>query len=154
MACAAVSLDVGFPYNYLFLGILLFSFFLTTPFIIVIVYKTKALLENQKSMMTQKTYTMHKELLRTLIFQLIVPGITLLIPYLVTACFVIMEMEAVAFVFQTNFVIGTLHSTMNTIMIVYFIKPYRIQFIRTFWDSPKLFLMKYRWNLNTHDTNW
>lgn len=142
MACTTVSTDVGFPYNYLFIGTLNISFIIPIPIICILIYKIRALLEDQKLIMSEKTYSMHKELFKTLIFQFLVPGGTIFIPYTIMMSLIIFNTRNMAVVFQVTYEFGTLHSTMNTVMMVCFIKPYRHKFIQKFWNKPKQVIMK------------
>ena len=147
MACTTVSTDIGFPYNYLFLIFINSEFALPIPFILILIYKTRVSLERQKENMNEKTYLMHKDLLKILIFQLIIPGATLFIPFTITVALTIFDVNSVAVVFQVTHLLGTLHSTLNTIMMLYFIKPYRLRFTQNLWYIPKrLFAKKYMIN--------
>ena len=130
MACTTISLDVGFPYNYLFIMFLGAGFIIPVPIIAILIYKTLILLRNQKSMMSEKTYLMHRELFKTLIFQFAVPGGTIFVPYVITITMIIFSIGDIAIVFQAAYLFGTLHSTMNTVMMLCFIKPFRNQFLK------------------------
>lgn len=149
-----MSFDTGIPYNYLYCFFLFLSMFGTVPFIAFMIHQTKILLERQKTVMTIRTYRMHNELLRTLIFQLAVPSITLLIPYIGTVALALVGIENISYIFQANYILGTLHSTMNTLMMVYFIKPYRVKFCTNIWYKPKQFLSD-QWNIygTTHGSD-
>ena len=75
--------------------------------------------------MSAKTYEMNTELLKSLIFQLSVPAIFVTVPFTVFSICVALEIEKMSFFSQAQYILVTLHSPTNTIMMVYFIKPYR-----------------------------
>ena len=92
--------------------------------------------------MSAKTYQMNKELLKSLIFQLTVPTVFMTIPFTVFLAFILLEIEGVAFLIQADYISGTLHSTMNTVMMIYFIKPYREKLIKNFYSNKSILLSK------------
>ena len=82
--------------------------------------------------MSAKTAQMHRQMLKALILQLIVigseysqnkhilqvPFCTLFVPFTLLAYFVMMEIE-VPIMYKSLFVLGSLHSVTNTLMMVY-----------------------------------
>uniref|UniRef100_A0AC35GDV3 G protein-coupled receptor n=1 Tax=Panagrolaimus sp. PS1159 TaxID=55785 RepID=A0AC35GDV3_9BILA len=82
--------------------------------------------------MSEKTYRMHRQLLITLIFQLLVPTITLFAPYSIVTAFIIAGAEDFGWLSQTSIIFGSLHSTLNTCMMLYFIQPYRQAVFKVF----------------------
>ena len=82
--------------------------------------------------MSAKTAQMHRQMLKALILQLIVigevnipnnkhilqvPFCTLFVPFTLLAYFVMMEIE-VPIMYKSLFVLGSLHSVTNTLMMV------------------------------------
>lgn len=116
---------------------MLFSFTITIPIIFILVIKSQNILRKERGKMTNRTYQMHKELLKTLIFQVLVPTCTLSGPFITAVALIAFGVEEIAHIVQTSYIFGTLHSTMNTIMMIYFVKPYRRRFIYYFWQMPK-----------------
>ncbi|KAE9548429.1 hypothetical protein FO519_008358 [Halicephalobus sp. NKZ332] len=133
MACFVISFDVGAPYNYLYFICPLIYCSITFTFIVFMIIRTKALLQEKRAIISHKTYLMHKELLKTLIFQFITPLFTLTIPVLAFIVLIILKTDSTPYLFQAMWVFATCHSTMNTVMMVYFIKPYREKCIHIFW---------------------
>uniref|UniRef100_A0A914PE56 G protein-coupled receptor n=1 Tax=Panagrolaimus davidi TaxID=227884 RepID=A0A914PE56_9BILA len=72
---------------------LIVAFAIGAPAVIFLAYNSFSILNEQKSVMSEKTYRMHRQLLITLIFQLLVPTITLFAPYSIVTAFIIAGAE-------------------------------------------------------------
>uniref|UniRef100_A0A914YV90 Uncharacterized protein n=1 Tax=Panagrolaimus superbus TaxID=310955 RepID=A0A914YV90_9BILA len=112
------------PFATLFMICLTLSFLLTVPLIVVLLVKSFTSLNHQKQYMSQKTYKIHRQLLISIVFQTAVPILTLFAPYSFAFCLLLTGMENVSFIMQGAFIVGTIHSPLNTIMMIYFIQPY------------------------------
>ncbi|KAE9555130.1 hypothetical protein FO519_001625 [Halicephalobus sp. NKZ332] len=113
-ACTTVDYTVEPPFPHLLMGYSMFSMSGVIPVIVILVYKSRKLLQ---------------KLLKALIFQLTVPTCTIMVPFTIVVICMTFGIGNVAYFTQADYVLGTLHSTMNTIMMIYFIKPYRNRLI-------------------------
>ena len=110
------------------------------PIISFLIIKSFKSLRAQQHIMSTKTYKMHRQLLISLIFQLLVPLISLFGPFMIASSFIFLELPIPGskyFMFiiefissfsvfnQLTIILGTLHSPMNCIMMLYFIPYYR-----------------------------
>ena len=118
-----------FPFPHLLFCYTIFSISGSIPIIIVLIIKSRQLLANNRALMSEKTYRLNKELIRCLIFQISIPTFILMVPFSIVIVCMLCDAQYAPYFTQANYVIGTLHSTMNTIMMIYFIKPYRTQFL-------------------------
>ena len=137
-----MSFDVGAPYNLLYCVSFLICCSAAVPVIIFMISGIKDLLKKQRSTISHKTYMMHKELLKTLIFQMMIPLFILTIPSVAFIVLIACNIETTPYLFQVIWISVSCHSTMNTVMMVYFIKPYRYRFIYNFWQVPGEFLSR------------
>uniref|UniRef100_A0AC35G9K2 Uncharacterized protein n=1 Tax=Panagrolaimus sp. PS1159 TaxID=55785 RepID=A0AC35G9K2_9BILA len=129
IGCASIHFDVT-PFPFLFMLSCIAAFTLGVPIVVTLVLKSFSTLKKQRNLMSPKTYKMHHQLLTTLIFQLLVPITTLFGPFIVNSLLVMAGAENIAWLMQSAFVLGTLHSSFNTLMMFYFIQPYRQAFLR------------------------
>uniref|UniRef100_A0A914P2M7 G protein-coupled receptor n=1 Tax=Panagrolaimus davidi TaxID=227884 RepID=A0A914P2M7_9BILA len=131
ISCSASHLEVS-SFTLLFMISLIVAFAIGAPAVIFLAYNSFSILNEQKSVMSEKTYRMHRQLLITLIFQLLVPTITLFAPYSIVTAFIIAGAEDFGWLSQTSIILGSLHSTLNTCMMLYFIQPYRLAVLKVF----------------------
>uniref|UniRef100_A0A914P3H8 Uncharacterized protein n=1 Tax=Panagrolaimus davidi TaxID=227884 RepID=A0A914P3H8_9BILA len=122
--CSSIHFDTT-PFAILFMICLALSFLITVPLIVFLLVKSFTSLNNQKQFMSPKTYKIHRQLLISIVFQTAVPILTLFAPYSFAFCLLLTGMENVSFVMQGAFILGTIHSPLNTIMMIHFIQPYR-----------------------------
>uniref|UniRef100_A0A7E4VS63 G-protein coupled receptors family 1 profile domain-containing protein n=1 Tax=Panagrellus redivivus TaxID=6233 RepID=A0A7E4VS63_PANRE len=122
--CAAVDYDAS-PYPRIFMFFCVGEFVFSLTVIVFIVFKSFAKLRAQRKFMSQKTYRMHNRLLISLIFQLIVPLTTVFIPFTLMSLCVFFSIEDVQWLHMGCMIIGTLHSPLNTIMMLVFLPAYR-----------------------------
>uniref|UniRef100_A0A914QJU9 Uncharacterized protein n=1 Tax=Panagrolaimus davidi TaxID=227884 RepID=A0A914QJU9_9BILA len=122
--CCAMHFSVShWPYYFLLSCVICFTIGL--PIVFYLAYRTFSYLHNQKQTMSSKTYKMHQQLLYSLIFQLVIPTATIFIPFTSLAVFLIIQADNVVYVGQAMYIISTYHSLLNTMLMVFFIKPYR-----------------------------
>ncbi|KAI1709758.1 serpentine type 7TM GPCR chemoreceptor srh domain-containing protein [Ditylenchus destructor] len=123
-SCAASSFDASpFTKFFLFVGMCQFA---TTTFInLWLLHAASRCLKNVRTTMSERTAKMHRQLLKSLIFQMTIPFCTLFIPFVSLAFFALVEVENIEFLFKLVFEIGTSHSFLNTLVMVYCIQPYK-----------------------------
>ncbi|KAI1702074.1 serpentine type 7TM GPCR chemoreceptor srh domain-containing protein [Ditylenchus destructor] len=139
-SCAASSFDASpFTKFFLFVGMCQFA---TTTFInLWLLHAAYNCLKYVKLTMSERTAKMHRQLLKSLIFQMTIPFCTLFIPFVSLAFFALVEVEniecmfllikyfrhdnPISVLFKLVFEIGTSHSFLNTLVMVYFIQPYK-----------------------------
>ncbi|KAE9548518.1 hypothetical protein FO519_008274 [Halicephalobus sp. NKZ332] len=123
-SCASVAFEAS-PYTFYFMSLCCIQFGFTIPLAGVLISKCYKTLQSQRIYMTEKTFKLQKQLILSLIFQLIVPFATLFIPFTLMALFVFLEVSNIAWVYQGLMLVGTLHSFCNTLMMTIMVKPYR-----------------------------
>ncbi|KAE9555314.1 hypothetical protein FO519_001473 [Halicephalobus sp. NKZ332] len=91
-ACSALSFHVTkFPYFFLVGCVVQFT--AIVPASSFLILKCFTTLNVKRHFMSSKTYKMHKQLLVTLVFQLLVPLVTLILPNTFNACVTLFEIE-------------------------------------------------------------
>uniref|UniRef100_A0AC35GN58 Uncharacterized protein n=1 Tax=Panagrolaimus sp. PS1159 TaxID=55785 RepID=A0AC35GN58_9BILA len=95
------------------------------PIILWLIFKTFITLNRQKICMSSFTFELHKQLLHSLIFQLLVPSLTIFVPFVGLTIILLIGANNVISWGQSFYIISTYHSLFNTLMMIYFIKPYR-----------------------------
>ncbi|KAH7726523.1 Protein SRI-1 [Aphelenchoides avenae] len=123
-SCCAAAFDAS-PFSMAFMVVCAIQFALCLPIPSVILYMCHKVLKNSESQLTEKTKRMHRELLFSLIFQLLVPFSTLIVPFLICSIFILFEVNHVQPIFKTLFLSGTTHSFFNTVMMLALVAPYR-----------------------------
>ncbi|KAE9556274.1 hypothetical protein FO519_000457 [Halicephalobus sp. NKZ332] len=123
-SCTATAFETS-PFAFYFMFLCCIQFGLTVPIAAFLISKCFKTLKDQKIFMTEKTFRLHKQLILSLIFQLIVPFSTLFIPFTLMATFVFLEVSNIPWVYQALMLVGTIHSFCNTLMMTIMVKPYR-----------------------------
>ncbi|KAE9545898.1 hypothetical protein FO519_010890, partial [Halicephalobus sp. NKZ332] len=90
--CAAIHYYVT-PWPHYFMLCCVIDFGAGVPIVTTLVVKSFRSLRSQQSIMSPKTYRMHRQLLISLIFQLLVPLFSLFGPFIITAILVLFEVE-------------------------------------------------------------
>ena len=91
-ACSALSFNVTrFPYFFLVGCVVQFT--AIVPASSFLILKCFTTLNSKKNLMSAKTYRMHRQLLVTLVFQLLVPLVTLILPNTFNACVTLFEIQ-------------------------------------------------------------
>ena len=117
------------------------QFGLTIPLAGFLIYTCLKTLQSQRNFMSEKTFRLHKQLILSLVLQLIVPFSTLFIPFTLMAALVFFEVSnitcklldflelfwytIISGIHQGLMLVGTIHSFCNTLMMAIMIKPYR-----------------------------
>uniref|UniRef100_A0AC35F049 G-protein coupled receptors family 1 profile domain-containing protein n=1 Tax=Panagrolaimus sp. PS1159 TaxID=55785 RepID=A0AC35F049_9BILA len=99
------------------------------PIIFFLVCKSFIALKRARSFMTFRTYEMHRQLLLSLIFQLLIPSASIFIPSAVMIFLLAINIQDISFFAQIIYILNASHSFFNTFMMMYFIKPYRQRFL-------------------------
>uniref|UniRef100_A0A914NZ98 Uncharacterized protein n=1 Tax=Panagrolaimus davidi TaxID=227884 RepID=A0A914NZ98_9BILA len=123
-ACSALSFEVTY-FSYAFLVSCVIQFTLIIPAACWLIWKCFNTLMNKRQLMSMRTYRMHYQLLVTLVCQLLVPLSTLILPNTFNALVTLFEIQGLQTIPQVLFILATLHSPLNTIMMLILIKPYR-----------------------------
>uniref|UniRef100_A0AC34QL70 Uncharacterized protein n=1 Tax=Panagrolaimus sp. JU765 TaxID=591449 RepID=A0AC34QL70_9BILA len=104
------------------------EFFIGIPIATILVHKCFNSLNAQKSIMSTKTYQMHRNLLISLIFQWAVPVFVLFTPFGLTAIISFGGVENMHFLSMLGIVVGGFHSFCNTMMMIHLIPHYKHRF--------------------------
>lgn len=123
--CSAAAFESS-SWSFPFIVSQTLQFFGGVPASILFLSLSYKALDAQKDSMSAKTAQMHRQMLKALILQLIVPFCTLFVPFTLLAYFVMMEAEFPA-LYKSLFVLGSLHSVTNTLMMILHIGPYRME---------------------------
>ncbi|KAH7715125.1 Protein STR-86 [Aphelenchoides avenae] len=91
---------------------------------VLLVYLIFRALDERKHAMSVKTHRMHKQLTLALILQLITPGLTLALPFMILVVLALLQADVSTETMLTMQVFG-LHSPLNTLLMVAVVAPYR-----------------------------
>uniref|UniRef100_A0A7E5A1Y4 G-protein coupled receptors family 1 profile domain-containing protein n=1 Tax=Panagrellus redivivus TaxID=6233 RepID=A0A7E5A1Y4_PANRE len=107
----------------------LFTFAFVILFITLCVFR---LLRKSKAVMSNKTATMHRELILTLIVQTVIPVACLVVPCVTMLVAASLKAKTLPILMQFAFQIMTLHSTFNMMAVLILMKPYRDRILLIF----------------------
>ncbi|KAI1709699.1 serpentine type 7TM GPCR chemoreceptor srh domain-containing protein [Ditylenchus destructor] len=123
-SCAVVAFEANnWALAFMISCALQFSF--NIPVNLALLYGSFHTLHKRQAEMSAKTAKMHRQLLRSLIWQMLVPFCTLLVPFSIMSVLVLLQVENVEFFMKLLFLVGTLHSFFNSLAMIYHIHPYR-----------------------------
>ena len=95
-------------------------------------YKTMSLLHRQKSRMRSSTYKMHKRFLNALIAQALLPLFVFCIPVIALIATILIQ-KTYPIVHFLSVLLISLHPATNSLITLYFIRPYRKVFLDFIW---------------------
>ncbi|KAI1717490.1 serpentine type 7TM GPCR chemoreceptor srh domain-containing protein [Ditylenchus destructor] len=123
-SCAVVAFEANnWALAFMISCALQFSF--NIPVNLALLYASFHTLHKRQAEMSAKTAKMHRQLLRSLIWQMLVPFCTLLVPFSIMSVLVLLQVENVEFFMKLLFLVGTLHSFFNSLAMIFHIHPYR-----------------------------
>ena len=126
LSCVMLHPKASWPSSLVHVSVALFCFTISIPIVGILIYKTIEGLNRNRQYMSAISYRMHKRMLKVLVFQLLIPTCTVIIPS-TTAIFIwYMSSEAVPQgTVQIGFILATTHSFTNAMMMLYFFPVYR-----------------------------
>ncbi|KAE9548173.1 hypothetical protein FO519_008613, partial [Halicephalobus sp. NKZ332] len=127
-SCYSTSFSVS-KVSYVFITVCCLQYFTFVPVISTLAYFCHRSLKVSREKMSPKTFRMHRELIFSLLFQIAAPMITLFIPYSVMAAMIIFQVDNVQGFNQIGLLAATFHTTLNTLIVIFSIRPYRKAFL-------------------------
>ncbi|KAI1692513.1 serpentine type 7TM GPCR chemoreceptor sri domain-containing protein [Ditylenchus destructor] len=90
-------------------------------------------MKRTKGIISSKTYRLHKMLTISLLLQFMIPMLLLILPFIAFGIFAVTQLKYAQMVSIVTFVISTTHTTVNAIIMIGMIQPYRAVFFKYFW---------------------
>ncbi|KAI1700907.1 serpentine type 7TM GPCR chemoreceptor sri domain-containing protein [Ditylenchus destructor] len=89
-------------------------------------------MKRTRSIISSKTYRLHKMLTISLLLQFMIPMLLLILPFIAFGIFAVTQLKHAQLVSITTFVISTTHTTVNAFIMIGMIQPYRRVFFKYF----------------------
>ncbi|KAE9554956.1 hypothetical protein FO519_001853 [Halicephalobus sp. NKZ332] len=130
LGCVMLHPEISRPSSLVHVCISIFCFTISIPVVSTLIYKTIYALKENQQYMSAESYRMHRQMLKTLIFQLLIPTCTIILPLTTAIVLWYSSSEGVPqSAVQSGFILATTHSFTNTMMMLYFFPVYRIALI-------------------------
>ncbi|KAI1697783.1 serpentine type 7TM GPCR chemoreceptor srh domain-containing protein [Ditylenchus destructor] len=95
-------------------------------------------MKRTKDVISSKTYRLHKMLTISLLLQFMIPMLLLILPFIAFGIFSVTQLKHAQMVSIVTFVISTTHTTVNAIIMIGMIQPYRKVFFKYFWPIRRM----------------
>ncbi|KAE9549658.1 hypothetical protein FO519_007132 [Halicephalobus sp. NKZ332] len=142
--CAALQNGVSEPFSYLFNVSVVMISGLVIPLVVYLMFENYYHLKDEKRMNSHEVYRVHHDNFFCLIFQLCVPLVAFVLPYSIIQLLVAVGSEQVIMLSQCMIVLTSMHSTANTVIMLFCIPAYRKGAWELFSDPLGTFREIYR----------
>ncbi|KAI1696164.1 serpentine type 7TM GPCR chemoreceptor srh domain-containing protein [Ditylenchus destructor] len=96
-------------------------------------------MKRTKSIISSNTYRLHKMLTISLLLQFTIPMLLIILPFIAIGIFAVTQLKHAQLVSLITFVISTTHTTVNALIMIGMIQPYRKVFFNYFLPIRRMF---------------
>ncbi|KAI1717027.1 serpentine type 7TM GPCR chemoreceptor srh domain-containing protein [Ditylenchus destructor] len=122
-SCMLLGLDIYSIMPFIIACMTMISLIVSVNVVAVIIASRG--LKEARLKMTQKTYRMHKQLTRSVLFQWAIPTSMVTMSYVILIITCVMQLESAGTISYIAFVVSTFHTTVNGFIMIFTIRPYK-----------------------------